>query len=102
MSKDNKSSGFGAGIILGVIGGIALAVLCAPKSGEQTRKELAATFEEIKDKAVPEIVDAKNKLHKVFDKTKCKLEREYKKINDYYKAKKMAAAKNKENDIYCL
>ena len=40
MCKKNESLCFGLGLMAGVIGGIVAAVLYAPKSGEESRKEV--------------------------------------------------------------
>ena len=49
MSKKDSSFGFAMGILTGVIGGIVGGILFAPKSGEESRKELKEAIDEIKE-----------------------------------------------------
>ncbi len=93
---------FTIGILAGILGGIVAGVLYAPKAGEESRKKVAETIDNIKEKVSPEIKEAKTQAMAMIEKSKYKLERKYKKIADGYKAEKMARAKNKENDIYSL
>ena len=61
MCKNNKAFMFSMGVIAGVVGGIVAGVLFAPKSGEESRKELKDTVCDFYDKHAPQIVDAKNR-----------------------------------------
>lgn len=99
MSKNNFMS-FGLGILAGVLGGVVLGVLYAPKSGEETRKELKNAACEIAEKNAPKIKKAKADAINALDVMRCKLESKYNKINDKIKAKKLAKAKSKEEDNY--
>ena len=38
--KEDSSFGFAMGILAGVVGGLVAGILLAPKSGEESRKEL--------------------------------------------------------------
>ena len=67
------------------------------------------TIEDIKnavndaiEKVTPELEKTKGKAREMLEKAKYALEVQYNKIKENYKAKKMANAKNKEHDIYCL
>lgn len=102
MCKKDNSLGFTLGLLAGIIGGCVGAVLYAPKSGKETRKKLMEEINEIKEKASPEIRKAKDNALNMIETTKCKIEREYKRFNDNQKALKLAKAKEKENNIYCL
>ena len=59
MCRKNDAFVFSMGIIAGVIGGIIGGVLFAPKSGEESRKELKETACEFYEKHAPQIIDAK-------------------------------------------
>jgi len=99
MSKNNSIE-FGIGILAGVIGGVILGVLFAPKSGEETRKELKDTAEDLIQKSAPKIKQAKQDALNKMDLLKCKLENKCDKISSKLKAKKMAKAKDKEEKNY--
>ena len=58
-NKDKSSIGFGVGLLLGVIGGIAVGVLYAPKSGEEMRAKVKDTVCELAEKYSPEVKEAK-------------------------------------------
>lgn len=102
MSREDDSIIFGMGLLAGVLGGVALAVLFAPKSGEETRAELKQTIDEFAQNAVPEIQEAKKQALESLDMMKYKLEKQYNKINEHIKAKQLAKAKAKEDMSYEL
>ena len=58
MSK-NKSLMFGMGLLAGVVGGIIAGVLYAPKSGEESRRQVKEAACEFYEKHSPAINDAK-------------------------------------------
>ena len=95
MSRKNDAFVFSMGIIAGVIGGIIGGVLYAPKPGEESRKELKDTICELYEKHAPQIVDAKKQALESVDLMKYKLERQFRKINNSLKSKKMMKAKDK-------
>lgn len=97
MCKKNDAFLFSMGIIAGVVGGIVAGVLYAPKSGEETRKELKDTACEFYEKHAPQIVDAKKQAMESVDLVKYKLERQFRKINNNLKSKKMLKAKALED-----
>ena len=47
MSKKDSSIGFAIGILAGVVGGIAAGILFAPKSGEESRRELKDAYDDL-------------------------------------------------------
>jgi len=100
MSKKDKSLCFAIGILMGVVGGIAAGVLFAPKSGEEARKDLKNTCEDLYQKYSPEICSAKKQAMDMIRASKEKIEDTYKKFNDNLKAQKLARAKNCEIDVY--
>ena len=100
MSRDDKSVSFGLGLLIGVIGGVVAAVLYAPKSGEETRKEVGEAISDIAQKYTPEIREAKRQALTSIDVIRYRLEQQYNKISDSIKAKQLAKAKEKENTDY--
>ncbi len=97
MCKKNDTFMFSMGIIAGVIGGIIGGVLFAPKSGEESRKELKETACDFYEKHAPQIVDAKKQALESVDLMKYKLERQFRKLNNALKSKKMLKAKELED-----
>ncbi len=99
MSK-NKSLMFGMGLIAGVIGGIVAGVLYAPKSGEESRKQLKDAACELYEKHSPAINEARKQALENVDLMKYKLERQLRKFNNMIKSKKLMKAKELEKDNY--
>jgi len=97
MSKNNDAFMFSMGIIAGVVGGIIGGVLFAPKSGEESRKELKEAACELYEKHAPQIVDAKKQALESVDLMRYKLERQFRKLNNTLKSKKMQKAKELED-----
>ena len=95
--KDKSSIGFGLGLMLGVVGGIVAGVLYAPKSGEESRKELKETACEFYEKHAPQIIEAKKQALESIDLMNYKLERQFRKLNNILKSKKMLKAKELED-----
>lgn len=102
MSKEDNSISFGLGLLAGVLGGIALGILYAPKAGEETRKDVEKVIVDIAEKHAPEIEEAKRQALTSIDVMKYNFEKEYNKINNSIKAKQMAKAKEKEYTDYDL
>lgn len=100
MSKEGSSISFGVGMLLGVVGGVIAAVLYAPKSGEETRKDVENVVTDMAQKYAPEIQEAKRQALTSIDVMRYKLEQKYNKINDSLKAKQLAKAKEKEYSDY--
>lgn len=96
MSK-NKTFAFGMGLLAGVIGGLVAGVLYAPKSGEESRREIKDTACELYEKHSPEIREAKKQALENIDLMKYKLERQLRKFNNMVKSKKMQKAKELES-----
>ena len=100
MSKEDNSFGFGIGMLLGVIGGVIAAVLYAPKSGEETRKDVENVITDLAQKYTPEINEAKRQAMTSIDVMRYRLEQQYNKINETIKAKQIAKAKEKETNDF--
>lgn len=99
MSK-NDSTSFGIGILAGVLGGVVLGVLLAPKSGEETRKELKDAACKIAVDNMPKFKKVKEEAKNQFELLRCKLENGYEKISNKIKARRLAKAKSKEEKNY--
>ncbi len=100
MCKKDSSFGFALGILAGVVGGIAAGILFAPKSGEDSRRELKEAYDDLMQKYSPEIAQAKKQALDMIKTSKDKIEETYKKFNENLKAQKLAHAKNCEIDVY--
>ncbi len=97
MCKKNDAFAFSLGIIAGVIGGIIGGVLYAPKSGEESRKDIKDAACELYEKHAPQIVDAKKQALESVDLMKYKLERQMRKLTNSLKSNKMRKAKALED-----
>jgi len=88
MKEENRSyiKGAAAGVALGAIAGAIAGILLAPKSGKQTREDIAKYIHEIKDKIVKQ-------LEKAGDFTKEKYDEIVAKTVDTYKAGKKISTK---------
>ena len=93
MSKEDSSISFGVGLLLGVVGGVIAACLYAPKSGEESRKDIENAITDMAQKYTPEIQEAKRQALTSIDVMRYRLEQQYNKINDSIKAKQLAKAK---------
>lgn len=100
MSNKDKSFSFAMGILAGVVGGIVAGVLLAPRSGEESRRELKKTIDDLREKYSPEVLKAKEQAYEMIRSSKDKIEATYNKFNDYLKAKQLAKAKNNETNVY--
>lgn len=96
MSK-NKSFMFGMGLIAGVIGGVVAGVLLAPKSGEETRKEIKDAACKLYEDNAPAISEAKKQALESVDLMKYKFERQLRKLSNMIKNTKLRKAKELED-----
>lgn len=102
MSKEDNSVVFGLGLLAGVVGGIIAGVLLAPKSGEETRKEVEEVVVDLAQKHAPEIQEARKQALTSIDMMKYSVEKKYNKLNEILKARQLAKAKEKESIDYDL
>lgn len=100
MSKDDNSIIFGMGLLAGILGGVAAAILYAPKSGKETREDVKNYINDFAQKHAPEIKEAKKQALESLDMMKYKLEKQYNKINEHIKAKQLAKAREREDRSY--
>lgn len=94
--SNNKSFMFGMGLLAGVVGGLIAGVLYAPKSGEESRRQIKEAACEFYEKHSPEIKEAKKQAMENVDLMKYKLERQFRKFNNMVKSNKMLKAKQLE------
>lgn len=100
MSEKNSSISFGLGLLAGVVGGILAGVLYAPKSGEESRKEIKEVIDDFSEKHSPEINDAKQQALESIDLAKYKMERQLRKLSHMLKSKRLQKAKELEDTEY--
>ncbi len=100
MSREDNSVVFGLGLLVGIVGGVIAGVLYAPKSGEETRKDLQDAVVDFADKHTPEINEAKRQALTSIDVMKYKIEKKYNKISNMIRAKQLARAKERESVDY--
>ncbi|MBE7704464.1 MAG: YtxH domain-containing protein [Cyanobacteria bacterium SIG29] len=100
MSKQDSSISFGVGMLMGIVGGVIAAILYAPKSGEETRKDVENVITDLAQKYTPEISEAKRQALTSIDVIRYRLEQQYNKLNESIKAKQLAKAKEKELNDY--
>lgn len=98
--EDDNALCFGLGVLAGAAAGVLLAVLYAPRSGEETRKTIEDAAGNIVQKYTPEIIDAKHQALESIDVMRYKIERQLDRINAALKAKQLAKAKEKETIDY--
>lgn len=96
MGKEKSSIGFGLGLLAGVVGGIVAGILYAPCPGSEMRAKVKDTVCDLAEKYSPEVEDAKKQALESVDLLKYKLERQYKKLGNMIKSKKMRKAKELE------
>ena len=70
MSENNGNTGFGAGMLIGLLVGTAVALLYAPRSGRETRALLRTKAEESRVKADELIHEAKERARKIIEDAK--------------------------------
>ena len=96
MDKEKSSIGFGLGLLAGVFGGIIAGILYAPCPGSEMREKVKNTVCDLAEKYSPEVNEAKKQALESVDLLKYKLERQYKKLSNVIKSKKMRKAKELE------
>jgi len=92
--SDNAVS-YGVGLLGGVVAGVLVGVLFAPKSGEEMRKDLM----EVTDKFCSEndaLCKCKDSSLELINKTKYSVEKQLNKVLEAVRAGRMAAAKRRE------
>ena len=82
----SKGSNFTEGFILGAIGGVLLGILCAPDSGDETRKKLFQMKKDNDDL----IKDTKEKTEKMVDHTLKAIDNGFEKIQTIIEDNKKA------------
>jgi len=97
MSRRSESAlAFGIGTLVGVLAGVAAAILFSPKSGEEMRKELRVAAKKIIKEKAPNIVYTNRINSSAFIRLQYTIESQFNKVIDAIKAGRMAAAKRRE------
>ncbi|MFH2105038.1 MAG: YtxH domain-containing protein [Parcubacteria group bacterium] len=89
-NKCNGAGSFLGGVILGALVGVGVALLYAPQSGEETRRQLKVKADEAKKKGLALKKEALAKIDEVKDETA-------EKVNEF-KEKAQRAAKELKSD----
>ena len=100
MTKEDNSISFGLGLLGGVVGGVIAGILLAPKSGDETRKDVQEAVMNAAEKYTPEVIAAKKHAMNAIDVIRYKIEKKYRKLNNAIKARQLAKAKIIENGQY--
>ena len=96
MSKENSETGFGLGLIAGMVGGLFAGILYAPTNGAEMRKKVKNTVCDFAEKHSPAIQEAKEQALESIDLLKYNLEKQYKRFGNMLKNRKMRKAKELE------
>lgn len=96
MCKKNDPMIFGLGLLTGLVGGILAGVLYAPKSGEESRNQVKETVCHFIETQSPNVKEAKKQALESMDLVKYKLEKQFRRLSNMLKSKKMAKAKELE------
>lgn len=99
MSREDETIVFGIGILAGVVAGIAAGILFAPESGEDLRKRVDNSLNDIAEKC-PTKSEVKRQTLATIDIIQYKIEKAVNKIKNTIKAKQLAKAKDKEQSVY--
>ena len=94
--KSENALAFGIGTLVGVLAGVAAAILFSPKSGEEMRKELRIAARKIVKENAPNIVYTNKINSAAFVRLQYTIESQFNKVIDAIKAGRMAAAKRRE------
>jgi gas vesicle protein len=94
-SNDDKNVGmnFLAGLGLGALLGAAAALLLAPKSGVETRQDIAGVAEDLRDKAGKMVKDLSDSSEELVKKSKDLLESTKEKVQSAVEAGKQAVVR---------
>ena len=84
------------GTIVGVLVGVAAAILFSPKSGEEMRKDLSVAAKKIIKENTPKVVYTNKVSTAALARLQYTIESQFNKVIDTIKAGRMAAAKRKE------
>lgn len=94
--EPNVALNFLAGLGLGALIGAAAALLLAPKSGVETREDLASAADELRNKASKIVKDLSESSEELVKKSKELLEQTKEKVHTAVEAGKQAMARKRE------
>jgi gas vesicle protein len=94
----NVTMNFLAGLGLGALLGAAAALLMAPKSGEETRRDIACCADDLRDKAGKMVRDLSESSDQLVKKSKELLETTKEKVQSAVEAGKQAMGRHEESE----
>ncbi|MBR1753702.1 YtxH domain-containing protein [bacterium] len=89
---------FEKGLVAGIIGGLIAGILFAPQSGEESRKKIKDAVNNFNDEHGDEIQDAKKKISVSYEILRYNIERQFRKLVNRTRARKLRKAKELEGD----
>ena len=97
MSDDSRSGDFFAGLVIGGFIGAALALLLAPRPGDETLAQLREKGIELKERAADLSAEAMKRVSDLEEKGKAVLDEQKERLQDAVKEGTEAAQKKKED-----
>jgi len=94
--KTEDALAFGIGTLIGVLTGVAAAILFSPKSGEEMREDLKVAAKKIINENNPNTIYTNRINTAALARLQYTIESQFNKVIDTIKAGRMAAAKRKE------
>lgn len=98
MSR-NSDDNFMVGALLGIVGGVIAGIMYSPRPGVEMRQELKNMAKDFSKDVPVDVETAKDSFFKRVDKLKVALEKQIDTIDKAVKAKKLASAKRKEEEM---
>jgi gas vesicle protein len=98
QSDSSGLSDFLFGLFLGLLGGVVLGILYAPKSGEATRGNVWRVTRTVSGRVRDDFRNPYGKTRRFIDKTRYNLESRIERVNTAIQAGRMADAKRRERN----
>ena len=102
MSNENKASDFVAGLVIGGFIGAAIALLLAPRPGDETIAQLRERGIELKDRAVDLSSEARKRVSEIEEKSRAVIDEQKERLQTAVKEGKDAAQKTSEDLLHDL
>ena len=96
-SRVNYLGTFLAGLVLGGLVGAAVAMLMAPASGEETRRQIKEKGVELRTQAEQQIEDARKRAEELQERSRVVLEEQKARLNQAIDDSKRAASQMKDD-----
>jgi len=94
MSK--KSDGIEIGLLAGIIGGFIAGILLAPQEGKKSRQKVKNAIIDFGQEHEEDIEKTKKQISESYDLLKYNIERQFRKMINKFRAKKLRKAKERE------